>query len=248
MMLTFASRFQSASIVLGVALSAAGGCNSGGDNSADASNDSTSTSSGGSSGGNSSSSGGNSSGGGEGGSILKWYTTCGDPVCRVPSSDAGLTDDAGAPCPPIGTSCSVQGQQCGTHNSAVNCGAVEQCDSQDPTRRPGGCPISSRQFKQHIAYVDEAGLQGLHDETMRMHLATYNYKPPYADPGPKHLGFIIEDNPPESPAVDWTRDRVDLYGYLSMVVATMQVQEKEITQLRGELERAGQGVCEGPKP
>jgi hypothetical protein len=82
-----------------------------------------------------------------------------------------------------------------------------------------------------------------------MHLATYNYKAQYDDPNPKHLGFIIEDNP-RSPAVSWSHDRVDIYGYLSMVVATMQVQEKEIAELRRELDRAQQGACvlESSKP
>jgi hypothetical protein len=43
--------------------------------------------------------------------------------------------------------------------------------------------------------------------------------------------------------VGWSRERVDLYGYLSMVVATMQVQEKEITELRKELASAREGSC-----
>jgi hypothetical protein len=79
-------------------------------------------------------------------------------------------------------------------------------------------------------------LQALHDETLRLQLATYNYKPEAADPGPRHLGFIIEDTPPATPAVGWSRERVDMYGYLSMVVATMQVQEREIAELRHELD------------
>jgi hypothetical protein len=99
----------------------------------------------------------------------------------------------------------------------------------------GGCPISSRNFKDGIEYVGGDGLQELHDEALRIRLATYNYKGQYEDPNPKHLGFIIEDAPPESPAVEWSRDRVDMYGYLSMVVATMQIQEKEIEALRREL-------------
>jgi hypothetical protein len=103
---------------------------------------------------------------------------------------------------------------------------------------PGGCPISSRKFKDDIQYVDSAGLQQLHDETLGIRLATYNYKPQVADPNPKHLGFIIEDRPPQSSSVDWSHERVDLYGYLSMVVATMQVQEKEIAELRQQLELA----------
>ena len=31
-------------------------------------------------------------------------------------------------------------------------------------------------------------------------------------------------------------DRVDMYGYVSMVVAAMQVQEKEIAELRAQVE------------
>jgi hypothetical protein len=100
------------------------------------------------------------------------------------------------------------------------------------------CPVSSRKYKDGIEYVDNARLQQLHDETLGIRLATYNYKPQVADPNPKHLGFIIEDRPPHSSAVDWSHERVDLYGYLSMVVATMQVQEKEIAELRSELELA----------
>jgi hypothetical protein len=114
------------------------------------------------------------------------------------------------------------------------------CDNHNPAVV---CPVSSRNFKNGIEYVGPAGLQHLHDETIGIRLATYNYKPQYDDPSPKHLGFIIEDNPPQSPAVDWSHDRVDIYGYLSMVVATMQVQEKEIAQLRTELESARAGVC-----
>jgi hypothetical protein len=92
--------------------------------------------------------------------------------------------------------------------------------------------------------VSGAGLQELHDEMMAIHLATYNYKAQHGDPNPTHLGFIIEDNP-RSPAVDWSHDRVDIYGYLSMAVATMQVQEKEISELRRELDLARRGLCAG---
>ena len=130
------------------------------------------------------------------------------------------------------------GDRCGATDSGVRCGAVEVCASQDPTRPPNICPISSRQYKDAIEYVDDTGLKELHDETLGMRLATYNYKAQADDPNPKHLVFIIEDNPRSSPAVDWSHDRVDIYGYLSMVVATMQVQEKEIAELRRELEVA----------
>ena len=173
---------------------------------------------------------------------LQWYTSCGDPVCHAPESDAGLTDSDGGPCPTLGSSCSTMGQMCGTHNSAVACGAVEICDAHDPKAGLGGCPISSKKFKDGINYLEPAELEQLHDQTLKIRLATYNYKAEYADPNPKRLGFIIEDNP-ASPAVDRAHDSIEIYGYLSMVVATMQVQEKEIASLKRELAETRKRTC-----
>ena len=184
--------------------------------------------------GSGSSSGGASSSGGSG---LRWVPTCGPPVVSVDCNpDGGLHDEAGAPCPALGSSCSNLGALCGTAG-AYSCPIGEQCG----TGAPVACPVSSRKHKDGIEYVDDSELERLHDETLRIQLATYNYKPETADPAPRHLGFIIEDMPPATPAVGWSRERVDLYGYVSMVVATMQVQEKEIAELRRELEatRAG---------
>jgi hypothetical protein len=125
---------------------------------------------------------------------------------------------------------------CGTP-SQTNCGIVMVCAASDPKHGPGGCPISTRKYKDGIEYVDRQQLQQLHDETMGIRLATYRYKPQVADPGPTHFGFIIEDNL-QTPAVDPMHDRVDMYGYVSMVVAAMQVQEKEIADLRAQVQAA----------
>jgi hypothetical protein len=204
--------------------------------------------------GNTDSGGDGAGGSSSGGAALKWYLTCGDPVCQVgslgeggsPGDAGGPTDDAGNPCPAVGSSCSMPGQSCGTSNPAVNCGATEQCASTDPTRRPGGCPISSRRFKDDIRYVDMRQLQRLHDDVLHMRLATYRYKPEVADPEHEHLGFIIEDTAPDSPAVDGAREHVDLYGYMSMMLATLQVQEDEIAELRRELSAANESVASQP--
>jgi hypothetical protein len=170
-------------------------------------------------------------------SSLEWYWTCGDPVCQT--FDAGGVDaGSGIPgCQAVGASCSTQGATCGTP-SVTTCGATLICDDKDP-KGPGGvgCPISSRAYKDGIQYVGATELQDLHDEALRMKLATYTYQARVADPHPKHLGFIVEDNP-DSAAVDPAHHRVDLYGYVSMVVAAMQVQEKEIVELRAELAAA----------
>jgi len=137
------------------------------------------------------------------------------------------------------------GQMCGTPSDA-NCGVTLVCASQDP-KGPGMCPVSSRKYKDGIEYVDDTHLKELHDEALGIRLATYRYKPEVADPSTTHLGFIIEDNL-RTPAVDTTHDRVDMYGYVSMVVAGMQVQEKEIAKLRSELAetRRDLAACKAP--
>ncbi len=177
---------------------------------------------------------------------LSWYLTCGDPVCQAADSDAGLTDFDGGACPPIGSSCSTAGDACGTSNPAVACGAIAVCAARDPRSGVGGCPVSSRSFKDGIEYLDPVHLEQLHDQTLRIRLATYNYKAAYADPKSRHLGFIIEDDP-ASPAVDPAHDSIELYGYLSMVVATMQVQEKEIASLKQELAETRRSACRPPE-
>lgn len=174
---------------------------------------------------------------------LQWYSTCGYPVCFV--GDGGGPADAGV-CPKEGTPCTEKGATCGVPDDQ-NCGVTFVCDDHDP--KGMSCPISTKKYKDDINYVDEAQLQALHDETLKMKLATYNYKSAVADPDPKHLGFIIEDQPAQSLAVDANRNRVDMYGYFSMIVATQQVQEKEIAQLRAELKdsEARAAACNAAK-
>jgi hypothetical protein len=175
------------------------------------------------------------------GSQLRWYQTCGDPVCREPP-DAGGPVDSGV-CPALGTPCTQKGLTCG--DGTYSCGSVLVCDDHDPKGSVGGCPISSAKFKDGIEYLNEDELRALHDEMIATRLATYQYKSQFRDAGDvgvTHLGFIIEDQP-QSLAVDRGHDRVDLYGYVSMVVATMQVQENEIRALKEEV-KAARKACE----
>jgi hypothetical protein len=93
------------------------------------------------------------------------------------------------------------------------------------------CAASTQTAKNEIRYLDAANLKQLHDATMTTRLATYRYK----TGNPKtHLGFIIEDQP-LGPAILPSGQSVDLYAYLSMTVATLQVQEAEIARLRADL-------------
>jgi hypothetical protein len=97
------------------------------------------------------------------------------------------------------------------------------------------CPISSRQAKKDIDYVSPDDAARLRRELLDVRVASYRYKA--GDPS-QHLGFIIEDMPQGSPAVLASRDRVDLYGYVSMAVVAIQEQQKQIDRLEGELARA----------
>ncbi len=158
---------------------------------------------------------------------LYWYYTCGDPVCSgytPPEDDIPLCTDQkeGQPCTEEGAMCDPQD----------GCNALMVCAAEDP--KAYGCPISRRAYKYGIDYLDQDGMQRLHDELMSMRLATYHYKG--EDPSaPSRLGFIIDDNP-ESPAVLPGKQRVDLYGYTSMAVASLKVQEKQIETLRQEVD------------
>jgi hypothetical protein len=178
----------------------------------------------------SSTSGGGSGGAGGGSAALKWYTTCGDPVCST--ADAGAGGSTASPCTTekAGDACTTAGNQC---DPGSGCNVHLICATSDPKMAPGGCPISRARFKKDIDYVPDQRLQSIHDELMTMRLATWRYTSEAESTSP-HLGFIIDDNP-ASASVDATGDRVDLYGYTSMAVAAAQVQNKRIEALEREL-------------
>jgi hypothetical protein len=178
--------------------------------------------------------------GGAGGAAgdLKWFTTCGPPVCRTPQSGDGgsssgiapcTTEKAGAACPKAGTEC----------DPGAPCSGPLMCAASDPTHG-GQCPVSRAKYKTDIRYVDPADRAKLAADLQSIPLVRYRYKD---GPEREHLGFIIEDVEP-SPGVDSPRDQVDLYGYTSMAVAAIQEQhrqildlEKQLAELRAEVAR-----------
>ena len=160
------------------------------------------------------------------GSPQLWWT-CGDPVCSG-WTPKGLRNcnahQAGDPCP-----ASAMGKEC---DPGDGCNATLMCADMDPIG-PGGCPISLRSAKEDIRYLDDARLKAVHEELMALRLATWQYK---TDPGDAtHLGFVIDDAP-SSPAVAPNGQQVDLYGYASMAVAALQVQQAQIEALTREIE------------
>jgi hypothetical protein len=168
---------------------------------------------------------------------LKYYFTCGDPVCR------GYTGGSGAPLcttQTAGAACTVDGQTCDPQNQ---CNALVVCASSDPTMRVGGCPISRRRFKDDVHYLAPEELARYRDELLAMKLATWRYK---HDPARQRLGFMIDDDE-GSVAVDAERDVVDLYGYASLAVATIQLQARQIAALEREVAAMKEALARAPR-
>jgi hypothetical protein len=94
---------------------------------------------------------------------------------------------------------------------------------------------SRRAVKADITYVDDEERQALARQALDVRLARYRYKTE-PESARRRLGFIIDDQPDPSPAVDQDRAHVDQYGYSSMLLATVQEQAREIAALRARLD------------
>ena len=164
---------------------------------------------------------------------FRWYLGCppripGNQVC--PPSVVCTTEGVGAPCGEPEARCCRPGSRC----TGGQCNAPVVCADKDPVP-PGGCRLRSRRrFKHDIEYLAQSDLERLRSKLLGMNLTRFRYNGEPASTAP-HLGFIIEDVEP-SPSVDSQHDAVDLYGYVSMAVATIQVQEGEIQALRQEID------------
>ena len=168
----------------------------------------------------------------------KWYQTCGAPVCSGvkvdPNTPACTTQKAG-------DACSAGAPECDLQNT---CQQHLVCADKDPKTNPGSCPISRRERKTDIHYLNTTDVAKLQGELLATKLATYKYRD--AGPqAPQQLGFIIDDQP-DSPAVDARRDMVDLYGYLSMSVAALQVQQRQLAEQARRIEQLEQALRAAP--
>jgi hypothetical protein len=167
-------------------------------------------------------------------SKTSWFATCGDPVCKGWSAK---TDVPLCTSEKAGQACSAAGSLCDPKDL---CNSLLKCTDTDP-KLGAGCPISRAKYKSDIRYVDGHESQALADRLLATKLATYRYTAT-GPQGKRQLGFII-DNDPQSPAIDPQRDMVDLYGYLSMAVATLQTQQQQIDSLKAEVQSLRSGVC-----
>lgn len=135
--------------------------------------------------------------------------------------------------PRYGEACSQAGLTCeygcNSPDGVVQCtGGAWQIGSMR------NCPISTRALKRDITYLAPAEADALAAQVRATRLATYEYTVP-AMAGRRRLGFIIEDQP-ASYAVDPERSEVDLYGYTSLLVATVQAQDRQIQALTRRIE------------
>lgn len=178
----------------------------------------------------------------------RWFYTCGDPVCSSYRPPVGVracvaSEVAGEMCAPENATCDPRDE----------CNRLLACAVTDPTRGPGGCPISRASAKRAIHYLDPAEIEHLYAELRALRLAAYRYRD--AGPGPAdRLGFIIDDGPPTA-CVNGGGDTVDLYGYTSLAVAAVQAQarrievlERELTELRARLEAVTIGSRRAERP
>jgi hypothetical protein len=173
-------------------------------------------------------------------SALKWYATCGDPVCSTHKPKPGVTacTDQVA-----GQSCATAGSTCDPVN---DCNSLLMCTDTDPTMQTGGCPISRRALKRDIEPLSELQRDALYDALRRMPLTTWRYLSDSAERPPR-LGFIIEEVGP-SPAVDDARGIVDLYGFTTMTAASLQAQADQIDALQREVEALKRELRSRPTP
>jgi hypothetical protein len=164
--------------------------------------------------------------GGDG--ALLWRSTCGDPVCM-----GGGHRDHGIPrctTETAGKTCTTPGATCDPVN---DCNEDLVCSTKDPRLQAGGCPVSRAIYKKDIRYLSPTDLESYRDQLLALPLATYRYR--QATPESRlHLGFVI-DGHESLVCVEPERDQVDLYGYASMAVAALQVQARQIDELKREI-------------
>jgi hypothetical protein len=135
--------------------------------------------------------------------------------------------------PNLGTVCAPNGKTC-SYGCEQEANVTCQNGLWIPDPMQHACPVSTRRAKRDVVYLRAHEVDALARAVQSTRLSTYEYTDP-ALAGPRHLGFIIEDQPAQSFAVNPERNQVDLYGYTSMLVAAVQSQQREIEQLRAQV-------------
>jgi hypothetical protein len=143
-------------------------------------------------------------------------------------------------CVPVPATCAGSQPSCDCMGCVCGIGCIP-----NPMLGPVVCfdgTVSRRAYKDDVSYVTDEEREALARQALEIPLARYRYKNEPTD-ARRRLGFLIDDQPDPSPAVDGDRTHVDEYGYTSMLLATVQQQAREIDELRRRvetLERSGE--------
>jgi len=138
--------------------------------------------------------------------------------------------------PLLGRTCETEGLFC---DYGCTAGVSRECSDGVWVfaSREGGCPMSTREVKREIDYLDGDERRAIAEQTLSTRLATYDYVERVPGYEGRQLGFILEDEGAgQSFARDGASQRVNLYGYASMLLATVQEQQSQIDALRTEVE------------
>ena len=152
---------------------------------------------------------------------LQYYSSCGDPACEGYNGPIEGLSACGEVLE--GDSCSEEGAECDLENV---CNQKLICAAEDPAQE---CPVSKAKYKHEIEYLSRSKARDIAGELKNMKIAEWKYKTDSNDRKAR-LGFLIDDNM-NSPAVHANGERVDLYGYISMAVVTIQQQQAQIDAL-----------------
>lgn len=156
-----------------------------------------------------------------------------DTVWEDPSanlcSDLGVAADD--PCTEDGTTCILQPAFTCLSTSGSSSEYAMTCRNEPYPDDIWNCPASSRSVKRGIHYIESGERKQLAGEVLSVKLARYHYRDT-KKPGLR-LGYILEDQPEASFS---GAERVDLYAYISAVVALTQEQQKEIDRLKTEID------------
>lgn len=158
-------------------------------------------------------------------------TKCGTNEVCVQKTAGVQTTHQCYPLPVCGCSSSSMCECVGT----CACGLGVTCQSSSSGGISCVGPVSRREFKTDIEYVSDEEQKELARETLQTNLAEYRYKTE-PESSKRHLGFIIDDMPAGSPAVDGDGTHVDLYGYSTMLLATVKQQQKQIDALQKQVD------------
>lgn len=150
--------------------------------------------------------------------------------CEAPNMEPGCP----AVQPYLGAVCPMDGQRCGYDCEATGITGGRICRGGVWEISQNSCPISSRAAKRDIRYLSPAESAEVARAALGTRLATYEYTDP-ALRGPRRLGFIYEDAATHPYARTPDISGVDLYGYTSMLLATVQQQQRQIEALQRDV-------------